>query len=302
MCKYSIIQITSKNRRKPILRLVLFTLLPASCIDFGRVDAFLVVGQVPVVSMVRTPSSAWDFSNFARQEWRSLDYEQLPTLHVASNESKNDFNVTTTKERAAKMDNFVTNEDERKRDKVDTRIKRQAIDRVWIADRSLWTADVLGMAVACQLLGLVDAVTAQDFVTNGGWFQPITVQSSTTTLPTLVQRFSVNTVVWTMAATVLPLLPTAASGTRPEYYGEMMLQDSLWNTRKIFVLVLVVFVLLRVTLDVGVVAFLMVTGTAHDLPNELQLRMLETLRECYFVGLAMATTRSAMHELYSTRR
>jgi hypothetical protein len=69
-------------------------------------------------------------------------------------------------------------------------------------DASLLVPDLLGVAVACELLGLLDAVNEPTFLQQGGWLQSVG-GGVPTTLPLLVSRFSTNSVFWIMACSCL---------------------------------------------------------------------------------------------------
>ena len=62
--------------------------------------------------------------------------------------------------------------------------------------------DMMAIALASQLLGLVDVLDNPDFWKNGGWLQPMNVASSASTLPILVQRFSILSLAWIFLAAV----------------------------------------------------------------------------------------------------
>ena len=61
--------------------------------------------------------------------------------------------------------------------------------------------DILALLVAFELEGLVDALNAPEFLANGGWLQAPPPMADST-LPTLVQRLSVNGVLWILMACV----------------------------------------------------------------------------------------------------
>eukprot|EP00525_Craspedostauros_australis_P005347 CAMPEP_0198118880 /NCGR_PEP_ID=MMETSP1442-20131203/23416_1 /TAXON_ID= /ORGANISM="Craspedostauros australis, Strain CCMP3328" /LENGTH=207 /DNA_ID=CAMNT_0043777223 /DNA_START=10 /DNA_END=634 /DNA_ORIENTATION=+ len=61
-------------------------------------------------------------------------------------------------------------------------------------NKPLLAADLFGILIACELLGLLDVVNDPAFAANGGFFQPIPVVP--TTLDTLVQRISVLACCW----------------------------------------------------------------------------------------------------------
>lgn len=67
-----------------------------------------------------------------------------------------------------------------------------------IQDSTLLVVDVISIALASQLLGLADTLNDPEFWQQGGWLQPISTTEST--LPTLVQRDSILTICWLLAA------------------------------------------------------------------------------------------------------
>ena len=77
----------------------------------------------------------------------------------------------------------------------------------------LIVGDLLSIAIACQLLGLVDVLSDSEFWKNGGWFQPVNIASSTSTLPALIQRFSISSISWIAAATVGKGISAASVGS-----------------------------------------------------------------------------------------
>jgi len=64
----------------------------------------------------------------------------------------------------------------------------------------LLTVDIIGCLVSCELLGLADVMSDNQFWLNGGFFQPLLAVPIT--LGTLVQRDSVTSVAWILAALV----------------------------------------------------------------------------------------------------
>jgi len=67
-----------------------------------------------------------------------------------------------------------------------------------IQDPRLLAGDVVSIALASQLLGLVDVLNDPTFWQQGGWLQPISTTEST--LPILVQRDSILSICWLIAA------------------------------------------------------------------------------------------------------
>ena len=141
-----------------------------------------------------------------------------------------------------------------------------------VSDQGLLISDVLAAIVACQLLGLHDALDNPTFWANGGWFQPPTVPSS---LPILVSRISVNSLCWIAAS--LPLSGYKVKGSS---------SDVIANGFQISA----GFVSFRL-----LVAFCIASGQANDMGT------MQILRECYFVSLAVVGARYTYHQLFQTR-
>lgn len=69
---------------------------------------------------------------------------------------------------------------------------------VEISDPRLLVGDIISVALAAQLLGLVDVLNGPSFLQRGGWFQPISPVEST--LPVLIQRDSILSICWILSA------------------------------------------------------------------------------------------------------
>lgn len=68
-----------------------------------------------------------------------------------------------------------------------------------LIDLTLLVPDLLSVAVACELLGLLDAVNDPTFLLTGGWLQSLP-SAPPTTLPLLISRFSINSLLWIVAS------------------------------------------------------------------------------------------------------
>jgi hypothetical protein len=141
-------------------------------------------------------------------------------------------------------------------------------------------ADLFGLAIACELLGLLDVVVNDpSFYKNGGWFQPIPAVPST--LSILVQRFSLNSVLY--IGTVLLLM--GGVGKEDVSSPQTVLQTSLRTS----------FVFTMVRLIVGaMLAF--TTASKGGLDSNFDI--VEMLRECYFVALATTAGRYVVYGLF----
>jgi hypothetical protein len=67
-----------------------------------------------------------------------------------------------------------------------------------ISDSRLLLVDIVSIALAAQLLGLLDVLNDPTFLERGGWFQPISPVKST--LPELIQRDSILSLCWILSA------------------------------------------------------------------------------------------------------
>lgn len=125
--------------------------------------------------------------------------------------------------------------------------------------------DVGSILLAMQLMALVDVINDPVFWQNGGWNQPIPAVPKT--FNTLMQRDSIVTITWTLAA-------LQRNGFTREAF--LTNEAALGNAFRIWI----DFVLLRV---VGGVAFAQVTQTDID--------VIDIARQCWFTGLLVCTCR-----------
>ena len=159
---------------------------------------------------------------------------------------------------------------------------------------------LIGLAIACQLLGLLDVLGDPAFLNSGGWFQPVTA-SSFSTIPTLVQRFSTNSVLFLGTATLLSLLnnsnqdegddSTNTNGVLDQHAvlsKDAVIRTSLRMTGTFFIV--------RVALATIVASTL--TDTGSNFTDEWSAVLVEAVRECYFVALGTTASRFALYWLY----
>jgi hypothetical protein len=142
--------------------------------------------------------------------------------------------------------------------------------------------DLVALTVACELLGLTDALGDSEFWRNGGWFQPIPAAPSS--LPTLVQRFSVNAVAWmagsAASANLFPFGEDRESDASSNQQQRSAIGSSLTDAA--------VFTVIRLFLGAAVAAFAStVRGSLYGGDHYF----LEILRECYVVGLSVTAAR-----------
>ena len=80
-----------------------------------------------------------------------------------------------------------------------------------IDDTRLFFGDIFVLILTAQLLGFVDAITAPDFFSNGGFFAPVPVVP--TTLPILIQRISEMCISWISTSLYLQGYSTSTSSS-----------------------------------------------------------------------------------------
>lgn len=129
-------------------------------------------------------------------------------------------------------------------------------------------ADLFGIAVAAQLLGLQDVLGETIFWQKGGWFQPVTVELGSSVLSDLFQRFSIMSSVYLGASWIV--------GNPKESPDGAILQFAITNA--------IVY---------GVIRFLLEVVTAANSNQEISISLV--LRETYVIALATATTRYVLN-------
>lgn len=136
-----------------------------------------------------------------------------------------------------------------------------------IEDKGLLVVDLVAIVIASQLMGLLDVLNAPDFVTNGGWLQPIRLVPST--LNVLVERISTLSLVWIFAALLGRKDSSSSDGVSDDV---ATIQKALW-----------------IVLNFGALRLLLAFAVAAATQGgDLDLDYFgEVLRECYFVGLAV---------------
>ena len=149
----------------------------------------------------------------------------------------------------------------------------------------LLIADLVGLLLASQLMGLLDVLNDSNFWQTGGWLQPITLDSSASSVSTLTQRFATTACLYVAGAfgcgafSMTPIENEGASVIK------MALQKALQGTAGFF--------FLRVVLAIGMVAL----GQRQE--HELALSIQDVLRDTYFVALATASTRYFVYNFYN---
>jgi hypothetical protein len=186
-----------------------------------------------------------------------------------------------------------------------SKIKNNPIKKVESASHSLFqlqfdvdpfllVPDLLGVAVACEFLGLLDAVQEPSFLENGGLMQSI--GGIPTTLPLLVTRFSTNSVFWiTSCFGISAFMNDSKSSTKDTSNAMASGQSAVGYALRIGA----VFCVLRVVLTLAVAVAVTTGATGWDSSTTATVdTLLAVLRECYVVVLVTATTRYVVQALY----
>lgn len=145
-------------------------------------------------------------------------------------------------------------------------------------DITILTADVFGVAVACQLLGLTDVLNDSSFWLNGGWFQPIS--AIPTSLSVLVHRISLNLLLISATSIVL-------KGYKPRSV------DSLTKMQETGLRIVALYGLLRILIVLG-----MVLAEPDISMADPMLLVGQSLQEIYCVSLGFFSARYVVYLLY----
>jgi hypothetical protein len=163
-------------------------------------------------------------------------------------------------------------------------------------DPFLLVPDLLGVAVACELLGLLDAIQEPNFLENGGLLQSI--GGIPTTLPLLVTRFSTNSVFWIVSCLgISAIVNDSKSNTKDTSNVMASGQSAVGYALRIGA----AFCLLRIALTLAVAAAVATAAGTTDWDSSTTATvdaLLGVLRECYVVVLVTATTRYVVQALY----
>lgn len=180
-------------------------------------------------------------------------------------------------------------------------------------DPTLLVPDLLGVAVACELLGLLDAVNEPSFLQNGGWLQSAG-GGVPTSLPLLVSRFSTDSVFWIASCFGVSTIingngngngknsnmtsndSKSKSNTKDTGNAMATGQSAVGNALRIGA----VFCILRIVLTLAVAVAVATAGaTGWDSSTTATVdALLGVLRECYVVVLVTAATRYVVQALY----
>lgn len=157
-------------------------------------------------------------------------------------------------------------------------VEESGLDLFPTLDPALLVADLLALAIACQLMGLTDVLNNPIFWKNGGWFQPIIVAEST--LPVFFNRFSLNSCVYVASA--------ASLGA----YQREVLQSTNAVLTSAFQST-VAFSILRAALGIGM-AYM--TSSPELISADLHV-VVALFRDCYFVAIATTAGRYIVYTL-----
>lgn len=140
-------------------------------------------------------------------------------------------------------------------------------------DAGIVASDLVSLVLAFEFMGLLDVLNDPAFVSNGGWLQAI--PAAPATLPTLVQRLSINSAIYLTVCTILGAFSTKKLASTMDQIRISGLQNG------------VAFGAARILLA----ALLANSGTVNGMDWS------QLLRECYFVVLATTSSRYLLYRL-----
>ena len=172
-------------------------------------------------------------------------------------------------------------------------------DILRIEQSGLVTADIFAIAIASQLMGLLDVLNDPTFYQNGGWFQSI--PTVPTTFGTLIQRFSILTITWIICAilrggytndAIESSSSSSSSNTNDDGDG-IMLSPSIQSSLKIWI----TFCIVR--FGFGIALAYISTQDYSIFADASNIDLLgELTRQCYIVGLTTFTARYLYSRLF----
>ena len=194
---------------------------------------------------------------------------------LAKNNDEDNHSNAQDKERNKCDQDAATPNGRQQRGKLDSPVDSMEL----FEQPGLLTADIFAIAIASQLMGLLDVLNDPDFWQNGGWFQSI--PTVPTTLGTLVQRFSALTITWVICAffrggyTNEALESTTSDDTKEDKIPPSIRSSfNIWTSFCIIRLAsgsVLAYVLTQSVMDANLVG--------------------EIARQCYVVGLTTFTAR-----------
>ena len=128
---------------------------------------------------------------------------------VVSSESKSDvtkrqWTSALSMKRGAKGGNDKSKEMADKntdKDSNSKNVESEKVDLFYIQEPTLLVGDLVSLLLTCQLLGLVDVLSTQEFWNNGGFAQPVDLSpSGLSSLETLVKRDSLMSIAWVLSS------------------------------------------------------------------------------------------------------
>ena len=162
----------------------------------------------------------------------------------------------------------------------ETKSKSFFQDYTNIEEPGLLIADLFAIAIASQLMGLLDAVNDPTFYAKGGWAQPLPGIPST--LDVLVGRFSLLSVIWIIVGIF----------RKDAFVAESVETDKIAIQKA-----------LRIWADFSSLraAFAVAICYANTHGGDIEIEIVAALRQCYFVGLAIPAMRFLYGQYYFRR-
>ena len=148
-------------------------------------------------------------------------------------------------------------------------------------------ADLIAIAVACELMGLLDVLGDPAFWKNGGWLQSIPAAPST--LPVLVQRLSINSVLFVTASLGL----NGYNNNNHQTSTKSSVLTTALQTSGVFAVV-------RIAVGVALSATMLSENSTASFSWD-DVLVVEVLRECYVVALATTAGRYVLYSLLFNR-
>ena len=173
-----------------------------------------------------------------------------------------------------------TNPVDDQNDNDKNKLKESNVNNNFIqVDPGLLVSDIIAIILASQLIGLLDIINDPEFIQAGGWFQPLPTMP--TTLNTLVQQIATLCFTWILSTVVTLNIIIKDESTQTKQQ-----QQSIWTKQEWIILTM--FTVLRVV--IGLVVGLASTSIESTMTTT-NVIIIESLRDCYFVGLFTLTLR-----------
>jgi hypothetical protein len=160
-----------------------------------------------------------------------------------------------------------------------------------VEEQGIMACDTFAILIACQLMGLVDVLNDPDFTRSGGWLQPIPLVPST--LGILVERIALFAFIW-FPVSFIRLSPVEKYSSREKTNLQLTTVGETTDGPSFFLPVIFTVVLFSVVRIAMAVAVYTMTSSNID--------VFDTLRDCYFVGLATSSFRFLYHQYFGNGR